>query len=187
MDPYHINKCHAIVESASALRAGRRLTAHAFAKETLVLHLGLLAGDLEASIVVGTPHPEIREMMKEVAEEHLAVVGVLYCVEDVVVPHLIDVAERNRRFRGFRTGEHEKVPIFLLDSVGMFLCPPKTLLRVHELELDRAEIELSHTRLECDDRDSSPATQNLGARRHVHVPPPSFQNPLPSLGRTRLS
>jgi len=44
-------------------------------------------------------HPEVRVMVQEVAEDLLAIAGVLHGVEDVVVPEGVDVLER-RHFHG---------------------------------------------------------------------------------------
>jgi len=93
-------------------------------------------------------HAEVREVVQEVAEHVLAVLRVFLRVEDVAVPELVHVLGRRDGFLGELDQHGEEPLIGELHAVDVLARPTLTFFGIHQLELDRVEVERPDR---CDD------------------------------------
>lgn len=115
------------------------------------------------NLVLGTTQPQVGEVVEEEAEDGVAVLGVLARVEDVRVPHRVDVLGRDDRVVRVQHDQLEELtvqrdaPVRLLDGEAGL-----TRLRVDQLVRDRLEVELV---------DEAELVLHLGGGRGHGIPP----------------
>jgi len=80
-------------------------------------------------------------VVKELTEDLLTVFGVRLSVEDVVVPHRVDVRCWDDVRVEDRGVEEQEATVAGLDVVDLVLVPTLTLFLVHQLHLDHREVE----------------------------------------------
>lgn len=81
--------------------------------------------------------------MEEVAEARLAVFSVLGRVEDVDVPHLVDLLRWHDALLRIHRAQLQESTVLLDEVINLIDRHARlTRLRVHELERDRLEVEL---------------------------------------------
>src|SRR6266705_1690748 len=140
--------------------AVRGATGEGFPKFLLIKAIRRPSGFREVRRVFLSAHPEIGEVMQEVAEHILAVLGVLHGVEDMAVPELVHVLARRDRFFGVLDGQRQKTPVRDLHLIDVFAGPALALFGVHQLEFDRFEVEGLNRRNDFFD--------GLAFRLHLH-------------------
>jgi hypothetical protein len=68
--------------------------------------------------IVFSPHPEVGEVVEELAEDRLAVLAICGRIEDVAVPHLVDQPTRDDHRPGSDELEGEELPVLGLKQPG---------------------------------------------------------------------
>src|SRR6266700_4145671 len=110
--------------------AVRGATGEGFPKFLLIKAIRRPSGFREVRRVFLSAHPEIGEVMQEVAEHILAVLGVLHGVEDMAVPELVHVLARRDRFFGVLDGQRQKTPVRDRHLIDVFAGPALALFGV---------------------------------------------------------
>lgn len=97
---------------------------------------------VEDDAVLGTPQAEVREVVQHVAEDPLAVLLVLRRVEDVGVPHRVDLLRGNDAVVRVHGAELQEVAVLGDELVGLLDGHADDVeVRVDQLEGDRLQIE----------------------------------------------
>jgi len=96
--------------------------------------------NFEIPAVLLATHAEIRKVVQEVAEDLVAILGILPGVQDVRMPELVDQLGGDD-YPDAESRQLEKLPVLRLDDIGETARPPDTLVRIHQLALDGIEVE----------------------------------------------
>jgi len=87
-------------------------------------------------------HAEVREVVQEVTERDLAILGVLLRVEDVIVPERVNVLSRHDRKVRIDAVEVQKSLVPDLHLTRPLEGPSLALVRIHKLDHDGFQVEL---------------------------------------------
>lgn len=101
----------------------------------------LLEGGAQIGMIFFPTHSEVREVMEEEAENGLAVLSILGCVEDVLMPEEIDLAVGNDISIGIDPLQDEKIFVLPLYFVAELRTPTVPLLSILEFKLDHREVK----------------------------------------------
>lgn len=123
-----------------ALPAGLREIQVRLAESPPIELTGLPESALQVSRVLGSPHPEVGEVVEKEAESLLAVLCVLPGIQDVLMPHRVHFFARDDGLR-MRNGEDEEVLVLQLHLTALLRRPALALFGVHQLELDGVKIK----------------------------------------------
>lgn len=130
---------------------------------------GLPEAVLPVGHVLLSTQPQVGEVVEHEAEDSFTVGRVLRGVEDVVVPHRVDVLRRHDALARVHHAQLQESTVLDDELVGLLDGHARlTRLRVNELERDRLEIELV---------DEEELTLHLGGCRD-HGGPPDIGNDL---------
>lgn len=111
--------------------------------ERLLVELtGRPEGPFEILRILWPSQAEVREVVKELVEDLLAVLGVGLGVQDVVVPHRVHIRRWHDVDLGNRCVEQQESLVADTDVVDLVAVPPHALFLVHQLHLDHREVEL---------------------------------------------
>lgn len=78
--------------------------------------------------------------MQVVAEQLIAVLHVLACVEDVVVPERIHVPARREGDVGVEDASHQQLAVLILELGALLGRQARALHHIHEVEVDLAQV-----------------------------------------------
>lgn len=130
----------------TALAAGRhdqcRFLLEIHAELLLEEFAGFRKGVAEVLRILLPPHPEVREVMEEEAEDLLAVTRIGARVEDVLVPEGIDRLCGDDRLLRETDVQLEELLVQHLSHIDFRFRPAHAFFRIHELSLDHGEVEL---------------------------------------------
>src|SRR5215472_1851435 len=112
-------------------RGGRGCPLVAVSEFLLVQALRDLGRPGEIRRVLGAAHAEVREMVQEMAEHAIAVLGVLQCVQDVPVPKPVYVFAWCEGVVRMSGQQHQKALVLAFHPVSVLARPAVTFFAVH--------------------------------------------------------
>ena len=92
-------------------------------------------------MILGATHAEIREVVQEVSERALTVLGIFLRIEDVIVPECVDFFGRHDRAFRVQGVETQEPLVPLLHGPRAVEGPSFAFVRVHEFDQDWFQIE----------------------------------------------
>jgi len=86
-------------------------------------------------------HSEVGKVVQETTEYFIAVFGVFERVQDMPVPKFIHVLAWGQGYLGVSYQQSQETPVRQFHAVNILARPALAFLGIHQLELDRIEIE----------------------------------------------
>lgn len=102
---------------------------------------GLRPGLPQIRSILIASHSEIREVVKEVAENRLAIFLVSPGVEDMEMPKCVDLSGWNNRSIRVSASQLKEFEVFSMNEVCVLSRPPFTFFCILKLEFEQSEIQ----------------------------------------------